>query len=190
MYLPIRQTDDFSAVELVVRTSLPEATAGATIRAALKPLDPNLGSKEFRSVQQLVDKATSPRRFVVMMLAGFSGFSLVLAALGIYAVISYSVQQRTQEIGIRTALGASPGSLQRNVLFETLRLAAIGLSIGLCGSLIITRSLGSLLFGVKSYDPASFTATVIVLVVVATIAGYFPARRASQIDPIQALRSN
>ncbi|HEX3184265.1 MAG TPA: ABC transporter permease [Pyrinomonadaceae bacterium] len=190
MYLPIRQTDDFSAVELVVRTSLPDSTAGATIRAALKPLDPNLGSKEFRSVQHLVDKATSPRRFVVMMLAGFSGFSLVLAALGIYAVISYSVQQRTREIGIRTALGASPGSLQRHILFETLRLAAIGLSIGLCGSLIVTRSLASLLFGVKSYDPASFTATVIVLVVVATLAGYFPARRASQIDPIRALRSN
>ena len=190
MYLPIRQTDDFSAVELVVRTSLPDSTAGATIRAALKPLDPNLGSKEFRSVQHLVDKATSPRRFVVMMLAGFSGFSLVLAALGIYAVISYSVQQRTREIGIRTALGASPGSLQRHILFETLRLAAIGLSIGLCGSLIVTRSLASLLFGVKSYDPASFTATVIVLVVVATVAGYFPARRASQIDPIRALRSN
>jgi predicted permease len=190
MYLPIRQTDDFSAVELVVRTSLPEATAGATIREALKPLDPNLGSKEFRSVQQLVDKATSPRRFVVMMLAGFSGFALVLAALGIYAVISYSVQQRTQEIGIRTALGASPGSVQKRIMLETLRLAAIGLCIGLCGSLILTRSLGSLLFGVNAHDPASFAGTVIVLFVVATLAGYFPARRASQIDPINALRSN
>ena len=173
-----------------MRTSLPEATAGTTIRAALKPLDPNLGSKEFRNVQQLVDKATSPRRFVVMMLAGFSGFALVLAALGIYAVISYSVQQRTQEIGIRTALGASPGRLQARIMLETLRLAAIGLGIGLCGSLILTRSLGSLLFGVKWHDPASFTGTVVVLVVVATVAGYLPARRASQIDPINALRSN
>jgi len=92
MYLPIRQTTDFSAVELVVRTSLPENAVATTIRAALKPLDPNVGPKEFRSVQQLVDKATSSRRFVVMMLAGFSGFALILAALGIYAVISYSVQ--------------------------------------------------------------------------------------------------
>lgn len=190
MYLPIRQTDDFSAVELVVRTSLPEATAGASIRVALKPLDPNLGSKEFRNVQQLVDKATSPRRFVVMMLAGFSGFALVLAALGIYAVISYSVEQRTKEIGIRTALGASPRRLQARIMLETLRLAGIGLSIGLCGSLILIRSLGSLLFSVKWHDPASFTGTVVVLVVVAAIAGYLPARRASQIDPIQALRSN
>ena len=190
MYLPIRQTDDFSAVELVVRTSLPEETAGTTIREALKPLDPNLGAKEFRSVQQLVDKATSPRRFVVMMLAGFSSFALVLAALGIYAVISYSVQQRTQEIGIRSALGASPGSLQTRIILETLRLAAIGLVIGLGGSLILTRLLSSLLFGVESYDPASFIGTVVVLIVVATVAGYFPARRASQIDPITALRSN
>lgn len=190
MYLPIRQTGDFSAVELVVRTSLPEATAGPTIRAALKPLDLNLGSKEFRTVQQLVDKATSPRRFVVMMLAGFSGFALVLAALGIYAVISYSVQQRTQEIGIRSALGASPRTLRAGIMRETLRLAVIGLGIGLFGSLILTRSLSSLLFGVNSHDPASFTGTVVVLIVVAALAGYLPARRASRIDPIQALRSN
>jgi len=190
MYLPIRQTTDFSAVELVVRTSLPEDAAATTIRSALKPLDPNVGPKEFRSVQQLVDKATSPRRFVVMMLAGFSGFALILAALGIYAVISYSVQQRTQEIGIRMALGASARNLQAHIILQTLILAGIGLIIGLGGSLIMTRSLAALLFGVNSYDPASFIGTVIVLVVVATIAGYFPARRASQIDPINALRSN
>jgi len=105
-------------------------------------------------------------------------------------VISYSVQQRTQEIGIRTALGASPWSLQARIMLETLRLAAIGLAIGLCGSLILTRSLGSLLFGVKWHDPTSFTGSVIVLVVVATVAGYLPARRASQIDPINSLRAN
>ena len=190
MYLPIRQTDDFSAVELVVRTSLPDATAATTIRAALKPLDPNLGATEFRNVQQLVDKATSPRRFVVMMLAGFSIFALILAALGIYAVISYSVQQRTQEIGIRMALGASAKSLQARIMLQTLRLAGIGLIIGLGASWIMTHSLSALLFGVDSHDPASFIGTVVVLVAVAAIAGYFPARRASQIDPINALRSN
>lgn len=190
MYLPIRQTRDFSAVELVVRTSLPDATAGTTIRAALKSLDPNLGSKEFRNVQQLVDKATSPRRFVVLMLTGFSSFALILAALGIYAVISYSVQQRTQEIGIRMALGASARNLQASIMLQTLRLAAVGLIIGLGGSLIMTRSLAALLFGVNSHDPASFIGTVVVLVAVAMVAGYLPARRASQIDPINALRSN
>lgn len=189
MYLPIRQTTDFSAVEMVVRTSLPEGTLANTIRTALKPLDPNIGSSEFRNVQQLVDKATSPRRFVVMMLTGFSIFALILAALGIYAVISYSVQQRTQEIGIRMALGASATSLQRRIMFQTLRLASIGLLIGLGASLIMTRSLRALLFGVDAHDPASFIGTVIVLVAVAAVAGYFPARRASQIDPINALRA-
>jgi predicted permease len=189
MYLPIRQTTDFSAVELVVRTSLPEGTLGNTIRTALQPLDPNIGSSEFRNVQQLVDKAISPRRFVVMMLTGFSIFALILAALGIYAVISYSVQQRTQEIGIRMALGASATSLQRRIMFQTLRLASIGLLIGLGASLIMTRSLRALLFGVNAHDPASFIGTVIVLVGVAALAGYFPARRASQIDPINALRA-
>ena len=190
MYLPMRQTTDFSAVELVVRTSLPDTSVATTIREALQPLDSNLGPKEFRSVQQLVDKATSPRRFVVMMLAGFSGFALILAALGIYAVISYSVQQRTQEIGIRMALGASARRLQAHIILQTLVLAGIGLIIGLGGSLIMTRSLAALLFGVNSYDPASFIGTVIVLIAVASIAGYFPARRASHIDPINALRSN
>jgi ABC-type antimicrobial peptide transport system permease subunit len=190
MYLPMRQTTDFSAVEMVVRSSLPENTLRNTIRAALKPLDPNLGSSEFRNVQQLVDKATSPRRFVVMMLTGFSIFALILAALGIYAVISYSVQQRTQEIGIRMALGASARRLQTSIMLQTLLLAGIGLFIGLGASLILTRSLRALLFEVNTHDPASFIGTVIVLVAVAAIAGYFPARRASQIDPINALRSN
>jgi predicted permease len=190
MYLPIRQTNDFSAVELLVRTSLPEETLRTTVRDALKPLDPNLGSSDVCNVQNLVDRATSPRRFVVIALTGFSVFALTLAALGIYAVISYSVQQRTQEIGIRMALGASARSLQLRIMFQTLRLAAIGLLIGLAAALIMTRSLRALLFGVNSHDPASFIGTVIVLVVVAAIAGYFPARRASQIDPINALRSN
>jgi predicted permease len=190
MYVPMRQTNDFSAVELVVRTALPPETLATTLRSALKPLDPNLGSSEFRNVQQLVDKATSPRRFVVIALTGFSIFALTLAALGIYAVISYSVQQRTQEIGIRMALGASARSLQVRIMLQTLRLASIGLLIGLGAATIMTRSLRALLFGVHLYDPASIIGTVDVLVVVAAIAGYLPALRASQSDPITALRSN
>ena len=190
MYLPIRQTTDFSAVELVVRTTLPQAGVAPAIRSALKPLDPNLASNEFRTLQQLVDKATSPRRFVVMMLTGFSTFALILAALGIYAVISYSVHQRTQEIGIRMALGESARNLQARIMLQTLRLAVIGLFIGLSVSWIMTRALSGLLFGVTANDPASFIGTVTILVVVAAAAGYFPARRASRIDPIAALRSN
>ncbi len=190
MYLPIRQTTDYSSVDLVVRTTLPPAGVAPAIRAALKPLDPNLPANEFRTVQQLVDKATSPRRFVVMILTGFSAFALILASLGIYAVISYSVNQRTQEIGIRMALGASARNLQARIMLQTLRLAGIGLLIGLGASWIMTRALAGLLFGVTSSDPATFVGTVGILTAVAVMAGYFPARRASRIDPIVALRAN
>ena len=190
MYLPIRQTQDYSAVQLVVRTTLPDTSVAPAIRSALQPIAPNLGSSEFRTIQQIVDKATSPRRFVVMILTGFSTFALILAALGIYAVISYSVHQRTQEIGIRLALGETARSLQTRIILNTLRLATIGLAIGLAGSWILTRALSGLLFGVTANDPASFIGTVSILILVAIAAGYFPARRASRIDPIAALRSN
>ena len=190
MYLPIRQTTDYSSVDLVVRTTLPPAALAPAIRAALKPLDPNLPAKEFRTVQQLVDRATSPRRFVAMMLTGFSAFALILASLGIYAVISYSVSQRTQEIGIRMALGASARDLQVRIMLQTLRLATLGMLIGLGASWLVTRALAGLLFGVTSTDPATFMGTVAILAVVAAMAGYIPSRRASRIDPIVALRTN
>jgi predicted permease len=190
MYLPIRQTRAYSLVDLVVRTTIPPAVLAPAIRAVLKPLDPNLPPSEFRTVQQLVDKASSPRRFVVTILTGFSAFALVLASLGIYAVISYSVHQRTQEIGIRMALGASARQLQTRIIFQTLCVAGLGMLLGLGASWILTRVLGGLLFGVAPTDPATFIGTVVILLMVAAVAGYFPARRASRIDPMTALRAN
>jgi len=190
MYLPMRQRQDLNGINLVVRTSLPPAELAATLRAALKPIAPNVEANEFRPLQQLVDKAASPRRFVVQLLAGFSAFALILAALGIYALIAYSVNQRTQEFGIRMALGAGALDLQGRVLFQTLGLAAMGVLIGAGASWILTRSLTGLLFGVTATDPLTFAAMVIVLIVVAGIAGYFPARRASRIDPMIALRGD
>lgn len=189
MYLPIRQTNDYALVDLVVRTSLPEAGLASAVRAALRPVEPNLTTSEFRTLQELVDKAVSPRRFVVVLLAGFSVFALVLAALGIYAVISYSVNQRTQEIGIRMALGASARELQAGILLRTLGLAALGMLLGTGAAWMLTRALGGLLFGVSAGDPATFSGMLAVLTAVAAMAGYLPARRASRIDPIAALRS-
>jgi predicted permease len=190
MYLPIRQGRDFSSVDLVVRTTLPPSELAAGVRAALKPIEPNLPGNDFRTLQQLVDKAVSPRRFVVFLLGGFAFFALVLASLGIYAVISYSVNQRTQEIGIRMALGASAGNVQTRILRQTLGLAGVGMLLGVGASLALARALRGFLYGVTSSDPVTFTGMLMVLAAVAVIAGYLPARRASRIDPMAALRAN
>lgn len=188
MYIPMRQIQDYATVDLVVRTSLTTAQLAPRIREALKPIEPNLPTGNFRTLQQLVDKAVSPRRFVVLLLGGFAFFALILASLGIYAVISYSVSQRTQEIGIRMALGATAQTLRKSILFQTLRLAAIGLVVGVVCSWMLSRAISGLLFGVTASDPLTFSGMVVLLTAVAALAGYLPARRASQIDPMEALR--
>ena len=187
-YIPMRQTRDFGTVDMVVRTSLPTAELASRLREALRPIEPDLPTANMRTLQTMVDRAVSPRRFVVWLLGGFAGFALVLASLGIYAVISYSVSQRTQEIGIRMALGASAETLQRSILLQTLGLAGIGMVIGVVASWALARTLSGLLFGVTSSDPVTFTGMLVVLTGVAALAGYLPARRASRIDPMSALR--
>lgn len=190
MYLPIRQTDDYALVDLVVRTSLPPAALAPAVRSALRHIDPNLPGNEFRTLQQLVDKSVSPRRFVVLLLGGFAAFALVLAALGIYGVVAYAVNQRTHEIGIRMALGASAQDLQARIVLQTLALAAVGMLVGVAASWLLTRALTGLLFGVTATDPVAFLGMLVILTSVAAVAGYLPARRASRIDPMMALRAN
>jgi predicted permease len=190
MYLPMRQKPDYAAMQLVVRTALPPESLVAGIRTALRPIDPNLPVREFVTFQDLVDKAVSPRRFLVLLLAGFAAFALILASLGIYAVISFSVSQRVQEIGIRMALGASAADLQRRIVLRTLGLAALGLALGMAGSRVLSTALGSLLFGITAGDPVTFIEVGTLLIAVAAIAGYIPAWKASRIDPMVALRSN
>ena len=190
MYLPMRQCNDISSVDLVVRSSLPPAELAASVRAALKPIAPNLPGKDFRTLQQLVDRSVSPRRFVVLLLGGFAVFALLLASLGIYGVVSYGVNQRTQEIGIRMALGASASRLQAGIIVQTLGLAAAGILIGAVASRVLARALGGMLFGVTASDPLTFLGVPAVLTLVALAAGYLPARRASRIDPSIALRAN
>ncbi|HUK19620.1 MAG TPA: ABC transporter permease [Bryobacteraceae bacterium] len=190
MYLPMRQCRDISSVDLVVRTKLPPGELAAAVRAALKPIAPNLPGQDFRTLQQLVDKAVSPRRFVVLLLAGFALFALILASLGIYGVVSYSVNQRVQEIGIRMALGASAGSLQAGIVGQTMALAAGGILLGGAASWLLARALSGMLYGVTSDDPLTFGGVLIVLMGVAALAGYVPALRASHIDPSVALRAS
>jgi predicted permease len=188
-YIPIRQIEDYSTVDLVVRSSLPTAELSSRLREALLPIEPNLPMEGLRPLETLVDRAVSPRRFVVMLLGGFAAFALGLALIGVYAVISYSVNQRQLEIGIRMALGASPGLVQWMVLGETMRMAIAGVAIGLVGGLALTRLASSLLYGVTASDPLTFAAVVLILTGVAGLAGFVPAWRAARIEPMSALRT-
>jgi predicted permease len=189
MYIPLRQCGDLPSADLVVRSTLGEAQAVAAVRAALAPVVHNIGGNEFRPVQALVDRSVSPRRFMVLMLGGFAVFALVLASLGIYALISYSVSQRTQEIGIRMALGASAADVQTRIVRQTLTLASIGMALGAVASWLLGRSVSGLLYGVTAADPVTFGGMLVVLTLVAVLAGWLPARRASRIDPLVALRA-
>ena len=190
MYFSVRQVPDYGSLNLVVRSRMDDSALTSSVRRVLLPINPEMPKEQFHTLQQLVDRAVSPRRFIVMLLSGFALFALILASLGIYAVISYSVAQRTQEIGIRMALGASSGALQRAILLQTLGLAACGLVLGTGASVLMTQALRGLLFGVTPNDPVTFVGMLIVLIGVAAAAGYLPARRASKIDPMIALRAD
>ncbi len=189
MYIPARQCDDIAGSYLVVRSTLPPGQVATALRAALSPVAPNLARNDFRTLRQIVDRSVSPRRFTVLLLGGYAMFALILASLGIYALISYSVNQRTQEIGIRMALGASARDVQGRIIGQTLRLATIGLVIGAGASWLLARGASGLLFGVTAGDPQTFAGMVAVLTTVALVAGYLPARRASRIEPMAALRA-
>jgi predicted permease len=189
IYYPMTQASP-SGAELVVRTTLPPATLAFSVMSTLRQLNPKQPQAEFRPIAALVSHATSPRRFFMLLVASFAGLGLLLAALGIYGVISYSVTQRTQEIGIRMALGSTAGKVQRNVLGGTLRLALVGIAAGTAASLLVSRAIVALLFDTAPNDPITFAATVLLIGAVALLAGYIPARRASRINPMVALRNN
>ncbi len=189
IYLPIHQTEDYSSVFMVVRTSLPAAACASGIRATLRTLEPTISANEFRTLQQLVDRAASPRRFWMLLLAGFAVFSMILAALGIFAVISFSVSQRTAELGIRMALGASAREIKAQIMVQAMIPAGLGILIGVAAALALGQSLRALLFDVKPTDAATFLGMTLFLTAVASLAAYFPALRASRIDPIDSLRS-
>ena len=188
MYLPIAQTG-INSVELVVRTKLAPESLASGIRGALRSVDPTLPTAEFHALGELVDKAVSPRRFVMLLLGGFAASALLLACIGIYGVISYNVSQRTPEIGVRMALGASGGHIQRQILLQTLALAGYGALIGVAGALALGRFAASMLYNVKPTDPVTFMVTVGSLSAVALLAAYGPAARAARIDPMVALRT-
>jgi predicted permease len=179
-----------SDAELVIRSKVEPATLAGSVLRALRELNPNQPAAEFRPIRTIVDRAVSPRRFFVLLVGVFAALGLTLAALGIYGVVAYGVTQQTQEIGIRMALGASRGRVQRAVLARTLGLVGAGLVVGTLASLGVARLIASLLFGTQPTDPATYAGMAALLLAVALVAGYLPAWRASRIDPMVALRNS
>jgi predicted permease len=187
LYLPLQQTR-VSDVYLILRSAIDPASLTPAVREAVATIDKDQPVFNVNTMKQLVDDSVASRRITLILLGLFSGLALVLAAIGIYGVISYSVQQRTHEIGIRMALGAQRSDVLRLVVGHGVKLAALGIAVGVAAAFGITRLMSSLLYGVGAYDPVAFAAAAVLLLLVAIAACYIPARRAIAIDPMVALR--
>jgi putative ABC transport system permease protein len=187
MYVPFNQSP-FWGAEVVVRSELNVGSVAATIRQEVQEVDKDLPVTDVVSMSDLIETSVAQPRFRTWLLGSFAVMALVLAAAGMFGVISYSVSRRTHEIGIRVTLGASPANVMRLILTESARLVLIGLAIGVPIALGLGRFLSNLLFGIHAADPTTFTAVAFLLFTVATVAAYVPARRATRVDPMIALR--
>jgi putative ABC transport system permease protein len=187
MYVPFAQAPLYGA-EVVVRSSLSASSVAAGIRQAVRSIDKNLPVTDIEPLNDALGKSISQERFRTFLLGSFSAIALMLAAVGIFGVMSYSASQRTHEIGIRIALGAGRREVLRLILGQGMKLALFGLGIGVVAAFLLTRLMSSLLYGVSATDPVTFASVTIILLSVALTAGYIPARRAMRVDPMVALR--
>ena len=196
MYIPQSQTTDGltklanSVIPLswIVETAGDPSSLSTAIQHEIQSVDSQLAASKIRTMDQVISESTARQNFNMLLLTIFAGLALLLAAIGIYGLMSYTVEQRTQEIGIRMALGASRGDMLKLVVRQGVLLSGIGVVIGLAASFGLNRLLANLLFGVKATDPVTYAAVTVILVLVALLATYIPARRATKIDPLVALR--
>jgi putative ABC transport system permease protein len=188
VYLPLAQSGRPN-LQIAVRTRGEPHAAVAAVRAAVHDVDADLPLSRIRSMDEMMDASTGPRRFSMILLGIFAGVALTLAAIGLYGVMSYSVTQRSRELGIRIALGARVADILRMVVRQGLALAVTGMGVGLVAALLVTRLIKSMLFGVPATDLVTFGGMVALLLVVALVACYLPARRATRVDPVVALRA-
>ena len=187
LYAPFSQDPGIFAT-LVMRTSVEPMSLAEQVRQAVWKVDPDQPMWKIRTVESLIDRSVADRKFLMALMGIFAGLALVLTVLGLYGVITYLVNQRTQEIGIRMALGAQVGHILKMVLKQGMLLVLIGVALGLGASWILTRWLASLLFQVSATDPIAFIGISLLLIAVALLACYLPARRATRVDPLKALR--
>ena len=187
IFLPFDQAP-LGSLSVIVRSTADLGTVAAAARAQVREVDPNLPLYELQTLDEVVSASVSQPRFYMLLLGGFAAVALILAAIGMYGVIAYGVSQRSREIGVRMALGASRDRVIRMVVKQALMLAIFGAVFGLGMALVATRGMQSLLFGVSAIDPGIYVAVAAVLVLVAGLASYLPARRAARTDPQLALR--
>jgi len=188
MYLPLNQEHTGGTFSIAVRGRINAASLSSAVRSEVASLDSELPLYNVATMEERISTSISPRRFNALLLAMFAGLALILAAVGIYGVISFGVAQRTHEIGVRMALGAQPSALLWLVIVEGMSVALVGIALGIAGAFGVMRFIRSFLFEVSATDPATFAAVAAVLVIVALAACYIPARRATRVDPMVALR--
>ncbi len=196
MYVPIAQVNDgvlalnnrIGAAQWIARTKLQPSSLSADIQRELRGASGGLPVAHIRTMQQIVSQSTAQSDFYMTLLTIFAAVALLLAAIGVYGLMAYSVQQRTQEIGVRMALGADPRQVRRMVVVQGMKLALVGIILGVASALALARFLSSFLFGVKPWDPATIIIVAVLLSAVTLLATYLPARRASRVDPMVALR--
>jgi putative ABC transport system permease protein len=188
LYIPYQYlTLPFMSV--VARSAGGTGAVASAVRAEVRSLDPDLPVDEVRPLSDIVRDSVAQPRFRMLVLGTFALTALLLAAVGVYGLISYSVAQRTREIGIRVALGARPAQVTLPIVREGLALTAMGVAIGLAGSVAVTRLLATFLFGIDATDPLTFFAVAALLLGVTFAASYVPSRRALRVDPLTALRA-
>jgi predicted permease len=188
-YVPYAQYQQQRELHFYLRTTSEPQQLAPLVRREVASLDSNLPIGSLKTMEAQIDENLFSERLLSGLTSLFAGLALLLSLIGLYGVLAYSVAQRTHEIGIRIALGAQPGRIARMVLAQGLRLAFTGVVIGLASSFVLTRLIASLLYGVSPTDPVTFSVVVLLLLVVAALASYLPARRAARLDPIQALRT-
>jgi putative ABC transport system permease protein len=187
VYLPA--SDYFSpSMNLITRTDHDPLRAASGIRARIQHIDQDIATSQILTEDQIVERASWPQRFFAVLFAVFAGLALVLAAVGLYGVLAYAVSLRTHEIGIRMALGATGSQVRQMVMRQGVMLVGIGLAVGTLATYGLTRLLASQLYKISATDPRTYIGVTTVLVVTALLASYLPARRATRVDPVVALR--